>query len=130
MDVTTSTFIKLLSEKQLEIIKDNIQIELTKRCITASIIKIEEVPVKMNNSSTRIELKTEKFQTVPVIFKELWLESYNSSVSLLEDNSSVEVWLGIYYSYKHFNGGSNGCKLFTLNCQCFDVDEVSDIKIN
>jgi len=113
-------------------IKNKIQLELLKRGIASPIIKCEEV---IKNNVHRIEIKTASFQTIPVIFKELWIENFNSSIK--EETIDVEgsegiletivyrVWIKIMYEYEHFGGGSNGCELFNLTCNCYKNESYS-----
>lgn len=106
-----------LTEDNLSIIKEKIQTELLKRGINTPIIKLEEY---VRNGSHYIQLQTESFQTFPVLFKKLWIESFGTSIMIdtyeEEKIKYYRVWIRIYYSYEHFEGGSNGCKLFNFNC--------------
>ena len=106
-----------LTEENISVIKETIQTELLKRGITAPIIKIEE---HIRNGTHRIELQTEPFQTYPVIFKKLWVDNFSTSINIKKyEETDVEyykVWISVYCSYEHFNGGSNGCKLFDFLC--------------
>lgn len=107
--------------KMISQIKERLEIEFLKRGIVTKITKIE-----INISRTRevnITVITENFQTTPVIFKELWLQSFGGSMNLKEikrweDGSIfeyIEVHIPISFSYRHFGGGGyNNCDFGTF----------------
>lgn len=108
----------IISSQQIELIKENIQTELLKRGITAQIIKLEEY--EHNRSRAHyINLRTENFQTTPIIFKRLWVEAFGTAITKRTNEEGKEyysVWICVHYSYEHFGGGTNGCELFDFTC--------------
>lgn len=120
-----------LTEKTLITIKNEIQTELLKRGITAQIVEFKEY---IRNNMHRIELKTEPFQTSPIMFKKLWIENFSNGVYIEKDKETgyeyYHLWISVHYSYEHFNGGFNGCKLFDFFCNIsLDNTCVSLIKV-
>jgi hypothetical protein len=107
-----------LSHTQIDALKQHIQTEMLRRGYTAPIISFEEVEGR--NGQTRIEFETATFQTIPVMFKELRVTNFSSSISRrhLEDKPEVQFW-GIYIEvsvrYTSFDMGSNGTKLFAVS---------------
>ena len=65
----------LLSEKNIEKIKEIIQDELIKRGCNAKIICLEET------ENGKIKLETEEFQTVPAIFRKIGICNFATSVT-------------------------------------------------
>ena len=117
----------LLSKYQLEALKELIQLELLRRGFTAQIVKIDEVEVRGRRF---VAFETEKFQTVPVLFKDIIVNQFNSSLKkevFTRENGTqyemIKVYISIHVSYNHFDGGSNGCKLFSIECQMADSDD-------
>lgn len=60
-----------------------------------------------------LTIKSSRFQTMPVIFKELWIEGV-VSVYDVEDTDKVGVTVRISYYWESFGGGSNGTDLGTV----------------
>lgn len=95
-----------ITKENLLSIKEKIQIELLKRGITAPIKTIEY-------ENNKLKVVTEDFQTNPVIFKRLWVQTWNSFIDKIDNN--ITLFISLNYRYEHFNGGSNGCDLFSIN---------------
>ena len=111
-----------LTKEQINTIKETLQIELLKRGFTAQIVEIEEV--KGRHNDTRVEFKTENFQTVPVIFKEICVRNFSSAITMRDHVRAdgevvpfIDVWINVNVDYNHFGGGSNGCNLFDINIE-------------
>jgi hypothetical protein len=122
-----------LDNTQLEILKSAIQDQLTRRGILAKIVEMTEVEDQRGRN--RIEFRTEKFQTVPVLFKALSVSEFNSSISTetitREDKSSIDVhkiWMTVHAGYSHFDGGTNGVQLFTVNADAYKLDNRSEMQ--
>ena len=123
----------LLSQANLNAIKESIQVELLKRGITSPIVEIKEVT---NGSSHYILFNTAEFQTVPVMFKKLWVNNFGSSVARRPksdlspdtDGEYIFVWISVHYSYESFSGGSNGTSLFDIWFNVFGESEY-DVKM-
>ena len=122
------------TSSQRNSIQEKIQIELLKRGFTAQIVNFEEVSGRGND--TRLEFNTTSFQTVPVIFKEIIVCNFSSSLveeQITNENgifNTVRVWLSVHVSYKSFEGGSNGNKLFDFTCGLVgDSDYLQDLNI-
>lgn len=112
-------------------IQEFIQTELLKRGFTAPIINFEEVK---GRHDTRIEFYTETFQTVPVLFKEIQVSNFSSSITkdtiTRKDDSKIDihkVWIVISARYESFTGGTNGTNLFSITCTLHD-GKVFDLK--
>jgi hypothetical protein len=113
----------IISPAQVELIKERIQEELTKRGIHAPITTFEEYENTHSICERKIKLKTAEFQTIPVIFKKLRVESFSTNIEKVETTEKVgahyHVYISLHYSYEHFGGGTNGCVLFGFGCKLF-----------
>jgi len=115
--------------KLLKNIKDRLEEEILKRGVNAKIDEIELDDSKKGYE--RINFSTENFQTSPVMFKELCITNFSSSLNYKDVERSdktrftyLEIWIQVYYSYKHFGGGSNGCTIFDFSAKC-DLEDGS-----
>jgi hypothetical protein len=111
---------QLTTQLQRDELQSFIQNELLKRGYTAPIINFEEVEGRRGDH--RIEFHTANFQTTPVIFKEIRVENFSSSLheAELEIHTGEKVmitkfWITVHNSYMHFEGGTNGCKIFEVS---------------
>jgi len=118
--ITSKVVMKDLSRIDLEDvkyqIKEIIETELLKRSYTCKIARIE---VEYDRyGKLRFIVESEYFQTMPVIFKTLRIESFGSWLSKETikdtDNFRFVVTIDLHNSYTHFGGGSNGCGLFNI----------------
>lgn len=117
-----------LSQSNLDKMKEIIQIELLKRGITAPIIKFEE---EIYKSSHYIRFNTEPFQTIPVIFKNILVDNFSTSVlkkpksELREgvEGEYIHVWISVHFSWESFGGGTNGIKIFDIVFNVFGDTE-------
>jgi hypothetical protein len=107
----------IISPAQVELIKERIQDELTKRGIHAPITTFEV------QNTRKITLKTAEFQTIPVIYKKLWVKSFSTNIEKVETTEKVkehyQIYISLHYSYEHFGGGRNSCGLFYFTCKLF-----------
>lgn len=107
-------------------IAEHIRIELLKRGI---IVNVECNPTE-NNS---FKVRATSFQTKPVLFKEVWAESSIARYKELKNEKGknyTEYYVMMTVRYKHFDGGNNGCNLFSMNFRKFeDWDEVMILSI-
>lgn len=98
------------------LIKDKIQEALLKRGIIVDL----SVSFQTLNDKKQIIVNSSTFQTYPVIFKSIEIADFGSSVKFyVSDENGVEVRfakfrVAIHLAYKHFDMGSNGCKLFDI----------------
>ena len=100
----------MITEIALQKIKEIVEIELLKRGFTAPItlgVDTKKIP--------HIIIDSEPFQTTPVIFKQITIQNFGGSLQK-QDDDIVSVWIPINVGYKHFDHGTNGCKLFTFFC--------------
>ena len=65
-----------------------------------------------------LSLESEKFQTQPVIFKEVWLDGVISITE--EKENAYEVCVRLEYNWRSFTGGTNGTDLGRCH---FEVDK-------
>ena len=99
-----------------EQIAELIRIELLKR---GFIVDVTCTPTKDNS----FKVKTSSFQTTPVLFKEVWIESWNVFVEEKENDKGVKYTdynMSIHVCYEHFDGGRNGCDLFSITLRSFE----------
>ena len=100
----------------LEQIREIIRIELLKR---GFIVDVTCTQTKDNS----FKVKTTSFQTTPVLFKQVWIESWNVFVEEKENDKGVKYIdynISIYVCYEHFDGGRNGCNLFSITLRNFE----------
>lgn len=113
-------------EETLKQIAEIIRIELLKR---GFVVDVTCDPTK-NNS---FKVKTNSFQTTPVLFQKVWIESWSVFVDEKENEKGVKYTnyqIIMEVCYEHFDGGRNGCKLFTMNLRSFeDYDMVMVVSI-
>ena len=54
-----------------------------------------------------IKIESSKFQTMPMMFKEIWIEGRVTVIDS-EDEGKQEVSISLEYHWQSFRGGSNG----------------------
>jgi len=128
----------MLEQNALNVIKDTLQTELLKRGFLAPITISETT-----GSYPKIEVRSEPFQTVPVIMKSLMIKEFSGSIT--EDTvirtrhgkeceiTIYRLWIDVNVRYEHFDSGSNGVTLFKLTGwvtnEKFD-DRIYELKIS
>lgn len=119
---------KILTENQLNSIKDILKDELTKRGFHVEINLVEAETRDKN----KLRLSSSKFQTTPVLFKELSLTDFGTEVSIRQhkdifggdkENEVISIWLSVNVAYTHFDLGSNTSKLFDFTCVMFESND-------
>lgn len=120
----------LINDAQLSSISDFIETEILKRGFN---VKIKEIVASTNPNSKntgKIVFYTENFQTTPVLFKAIQINNFGTSVKkymLERDDKSkidcVDIWVNVYVSYEHFDGGTNGCALFNFQGRFFEEED-------
>jgi hypothetical protein len=107
-------------------IADIIQTELLKR---GFVVNVSCTPTPDNS----LKVITDEFQTTPVIFKKVWIESFGVKVEEHENSKGIkytDYHISLDVFYEHFGGGKNGCNLFSISLRKFeDWDEVKIISI-
>jgi len=118
----------LTTEDQRKAVQELIQTELLKRGFTAAIKRFEET--ENRSGSNYLSFATEKFQTTPVIFKEIQVDNFSSSLSQEEKTNDAgtkfivtKFWISVHVSYRHFGGGTNGCELFQISGKFYDDND-------
>jgi len=134
-------FSSLISENHMDKIKSAIQTELLKRGF------LTPINIVFNEKRKLLEIHSESFQTVPVIFKSIKIDNFGGSIIIdntlpkyvssnneieVETEQELQIWIPIHVSYKHFDGGQNGCSLFNFTCKikAKDKDRIYSISIN
>lgn len=113
-------------EKVLEQISEIIRVELLKR---GFIVDVTCKPTK----DYEFKVTTTEFQTTPVLFDRIWIESWYAMYKEKECNNGKYIDYSVTLSaiYERFNGGQNAVFLFGLVLRKFEnLDEVSVISIN
>lgn len=103
-------------KETLEQIAELIRIELLKR---GFMVDVTCAPTKDNS----FKVKTNSFQTTPVLFQEIWIESSSAFFHENENEKGVkytDFYASLSVYYKHFDGGSNGCNLLTMEFRKFE----------
>lgn len=113
-------------EKLLRQISEIIRIELLKRGFTVDVIC---TPTKDNS----FKVKTSSFQTTPVLFKDVWIESWNVFVEEKENDKGIkytDYCVSLNVCYYHFDDGRNGCNLFSMTLRSIEnYDRISILSI-
>lgn len=139
-------FSSLISKNHIAKIKSSIQTELLKRGF------FTPISLSYNDKYNHLVISSEKFQTVPVIFKSIQIDNFGGSIKVLdvvipnqplnviaeynsrevETEQELQIWIPVHVSYKHFDGGQNGCSLFNFTCKikAKDKDRIYSISIN
>jgi len=127
----------MLKENQIEAIKEAIRIELLKRGFTAPITLVE----REDDSYPLLKLRSEPFQTVPVIFKEMNIMNFGGNIEKIKKthknfkNEDVEVEgvsfvVPVSVGYTHFDLGSNSSSLFYISGYVIEEsDNIFDLRI-
>lgn len=108
-----------------EQIAELIRIELLKR---GFIVDVTCIPTRDNH----MRVKTTSFQTTPVLFKEVWIESSNAFFSENQKENGykyTDYYVSLSVCYKHFDDGRNGCNLFTIEFRKFSSNIVRILSI-
>ena len=98
-----------------EQISELITTELEKRGIFTN---VKECKVDLDKQ--RISFETEPFHTTPTIFKEIWVSNFGSFIKYEELNKYYDITLNLHFSYRYFEGGSNGCNLMNMKFRYFE----------
>ena len=96
-------------ESTYEQISEIIRLELLKRGFN--------VNVNCTEKGKSFKVKSSSFQTIPVLFKDIFIESNSVYIEEKENSNGVkykEYHIKIGVRYEHFDGGENGCNLFTI----------------
>lgn len=139
-------FSSLISKNHIAKIKSAIQTELLKRGF------LTPINIVLNEKHKLLEIHSESFQTVPVIFKSIKINNFGGSIIVrdvmvndtlpkyvsldneieVETEQELQIWIPVHVSYKHFDGGQNGCSLFNFTCKikAKDKDRIYSISIN
>jgi len=86
----------------------------------------------------KIDIVSEKFNTTPVIFKEIQVDNFGGSITervekivnqdkegidFIREVDTIGIWIPVHVSYSHFDGGSNGTSLFTYTGTVFETED-------
>lgn len=132
---------KICTPDVLEAIRTAIGIELLKRGFTAPItLGLKNARPADDSGEWYITLESEPFQTTPVLFREIQVQHFSST--LRQDTSpeaneartergwdSWKVWISVNARWEVFSGGSNGTTLFDFTCLFKAGDEGSGVRI-
>ena len=103
------------SPEQMEKIQKFIQKELLKRGFLCKIIEFREI--SKNQYTNLFSLRTENFQTTPVIFETVYLSNFGGSVYCDTDEDVIIFRLPINVFYEIMDGGKNSTLLFTVSAK-------------
>lgn len=70
--------------------------------------------VEFSLKKDRLEMSSTTFQTMPMIFKSIYLWGNVWLEDDKEHDGYTRFTLRIYYGYRHWDGGSNACSLGTV----------------
>jgi len=117
----------------IEEIENSINIELTKRGFPS--VKASQDTKEIRYP--RITLISEEFNTTPAIMKSIVINNFGGSISRVEreyigddENGErvvkkgevIRIWVDVHVSYEHFDGGSNGTKLFDCSWDLHETE--------
>jgi hypothetical protein len=122
MTKTDTQFDTTLSRAIIDKITEAIQFELLKRGFHVKILIGQSFD---RFGKLKLVLDSDVFQTTPVLFKELRIQSFGSA-SEIHDDLTADIWFGVHAFWRSFDGGQNGTKLFDFRCQAdIEHDEIS-----
>lgn len=117
----------LLTDRQKNSLIEKLNEQILRRGFNVTIKEFEETETR---GTRYINFSTEAFQTQPIIFQEIKITSFSTSLSKEKgiresDGHEYEItkfWISVNVSYKHFGGGTNGCELFTITGNFYEQD--------
>ena len=118
-----TTLTTLDQRKQLQ---EVLQTELLKRGFLAPIKEVVESEGRRGGNY--LEFETENFQTTPVIFKQINVANFNSTLReefVENENGKFRVlrfWMTISARYTNFDGGTNGSNIFAISGEFFGTN--------
>ena len=115
---------KFLSDKQLEALKQELQLQLLRRGFTAPIAEIRETET-ISETKNCLEFETQPLQTTPVIFKKVTVGNFSSSVTR---GAHIEVWIDVHAFWTSFSRGTNGTSLFSFHAKFSDDDSKHSVE--
>ena len=93
----------------------------------------------------RVNIISEKFNTVPVIMEHIQVDNFGSSVckttkkiireddnknNFIDEVEIISIWISVHISYSHFNGGTNGTELFSYYAEVAEWERDGEIELN
>ena len=124
-----SEFAELVPSEILKEIQEKIQTMMSRLCINTEIT----ITVKYNEYSQRVVvLQLTEFNTVPVIFKSIYLEGRSQPVVETVDNGNgvfhrIKFCFFISYRYEDFGHGTNGTDLGSVKFICLKDEKYSKL---
>ncbi len=112
---------KKLTKKQLDSLKEIIDGQLELRCINVKTTLIQ----KTGETSNPLDLTSTKFQTIPVIHKNLSIINFGGNI--VEDKENKNI-LNIYIPV-HINYEGNGVVLFSVHAY-INSDDKNNAYVN
>lgn len=100
---------EIVKTQVLDYIKKDIEFTLLRLGIN---VQAEFKVVKIAKGQTMDQLVTTDFQTMPVLFKRIYI--LGDVAVKKEDERVITLCIGLRYRYEHTNGGLNGCELGTI----------------
>lgn len=95
-----------LREEIRQYILSDVQMSVMRLCINTAMML---VPGKDYRGNEYTAIESAPFQTMPVMFKKVWL--YGTMTIVEEKENSYEVCVSLDYRWESFRGGSNGMEL-------------------
>lgn len=114
-----------MTQGLIETIKEKISDELLKRGI--------DVTIDVTEEDGKVWIKSSPFQTMPVLFKKLYIETYSSIVTEQAKNSKGEEFtrrrlpLSMDVKTEYFDNGFNGLTLFCM--ELFWIDGSNIVRV-
>ena len=113
----------------LQEIEEDINAELAKRCYP----KVEVTLGEDRQGNVRFKISSKPFNTVPALMKSIVLNDWITGTSLqtqkivlgkdepeIVEMEYVDVRITVLASYEHWDGGGNGCKVFTYTAKIWE----------
>lgn len=110
----------------IEQIKEFIEDELAKRGYHAPLTRFEVASMSNNNKREVLKITSEDFNTIPVLFKRLYV--YNFSGSIKVEGNLTKLWIPVHVGWENFNGGHNATSLFTAYATCVTDEKYSRVQ--
>ena len=93
-----------LRQEIKDYILSEVQVSVMRLGINAQLMFVTDKDYRGNEY---IKIESSKFQTMPMMFKEIWIEGRVTVIDS-EDEGKQEVSISLEYHWQSFRGGSNG----------------------
>lgn len=80
-------------------------------------------PKEKSNGEIRVNVKSDTFNTSPVMFKKVFIDGYGTVEKDEEYDGTYNLTIALDYRWETFSGGYNGTELATVTFRMCDNDD-------